>query len=205
MSFPVIPFGALPGHVSGGGVADYPAEADVRDGVSYAFSGMEGSLVVPAASDVKKGVVFDIDTVGTYDPFSPTPGSDFDKSKDYLLQTVKTSVWYMQKTEEGDRVYTTDSVSLFQTRAKLIEYVVRESSTRTSPEMTQMQERTFHIWREPWLQQFTADRLPMLSDRLYSDGLFWQVTDVYFSDLDSSGFHQRMRVTCEASKRRPIA
>lgn len=43
---------------------EYPAETDVRDGVTYASGNMEGSCAVPAAGSVGKGVPVD-DTEGT--------------------------------------------------------------------------------------------------------------------------------------------
>jgi hypothetical protein len=71
-------------------VPDYPAEANVRDGIEYG-EGAEGSLIVPAAADVRKDTPVDAglgtlavplpsqvlkdvptdDTVGTYEP--PVP------------------------------------------------------------------------------------------------------------------------------------
>lgn len=50
-----------------GGAADYALESDTRNGVVYANGTKTGTLVVPAASDVRISVVFDNGTVGTYD------------------------------------------------------------------------------------------------------------------------------------------
>ena len=50
--------------VAPGTAVDSPDEADVRQGVDYAFSTLTGTLIVPDPSDVRKSVPTD-DTVGT--------------------------------------------------------------------------------------------------------------------------------------------
>lgn len=53
-----LPLLSLPGLTSSGGSCDYPATSDVRFGVSYAFSTMTGTLVVPLESDVRVSVQY---------------------------------------------------------------------------------------------------------------------------------------------------
>lgn len=126
----------------------------------------------------------------------------FDKSKDYLKQTVKTSAWYWPKSEEGARANVTNSVREFQNHARLVQHVVIQSVDRTSPDWSQEDTCTVYVWREPWLVEFTADRLPALSDRLLVGGYFWTVTEVNFTDMDDSGLHQRFKLSCTRSKGR---
>lgn len=125
----------------------------------------------------------------------------FDKSQDHLKQTVVTSVLYAVKVVEGDLDFNSSSLQAFTTVAAEVAYVVRESNTRNSPEMMDVEDKTIHIFRTPWLVNFTAQRLPANGDKIYLDGAFWLVDDVFFTDLDDSGFHQRFRVHCTKSKR----
>lgn len=63
MSFPALPYLSLPGMTAGSGTCDYPAETDVRDGVTYDFGGMVGSYSgaadYPSEDDVRYGISFD--------------------------------------------------------------------------------------------------------------------------------------------------
>lgn len=128
-----------------------------------------------------------------------------DKSKDYLLQTVYYTVRYALKAAEGNVAFNSSSVSVFNTVSSDVAYVVKGSASRGSVDGLEVETCDFHIWRTPWLVNFTTDRLPCVGDKLYAFGKFWVVTDPFFTDYDSSGFHQRFRLTCQASKRVPTA
>lgn len=114
----------------------------------------------------------------------------FDKSKDYLKQTVRTAVTYYMKTAEGEAPPV----------GRVVDNCVFQSIQRTSDDWTQGDSVTVYLWREMWLVNHAADRLPMLSDRLNAGGLFWTVTEVEFTDMDDSSFHQRYKLSLEKLK-----
>ncbi len=114
----------------------------------------------------------------------------FDKSKDYLKQTVTTPVTYVLKTAEGQYA-----------AGVVVAYGVRQTVERTSPDWTQEDTINVYLWREPWIAAFgDANRLPVISDRLVVAGAYWTVSEVSYTDMDDSGYHQRYKLTCQRLK-----
>lgn len=118
-----------------------------------------------------------------------------DKSRDYLLQNSTITVWYLRKTSEGDAIFNTNSVAIFQGASGVeeIDYVVRNMPSRDG--LMQLDHATFNMWREP-----CGDVVPALGDKLYDGEWFWLVDSVDFCDRDDLLPYNRYRVMCTRSK-----
>jgi len=66
-----------------------PVEADVRNGVTYASGALTGTLVVPTADTVTKGVVYDNGTIGTAENTSATFLAELATSTDPLAERLR--------------------------------------------------------------------------------------------------------------------
>lgn len=127
-----------------------------------------------------------------------------DKSKDYLVQNSTKTAYVMHKPSEGSPAYNTNSIADFKDGAKTVEYTLKQTVDRTSPDWTQNDNVVIYIWRTPWLAAGFTDE-PLLSDKILVDNQFYLVNNVGYTDYDDSGYYQRYVLHCTGSNRPAVA
>lgn len=126
-----------------------------------------------------------------------------DKSWEYQVQDNVRSIFYLQKTTEGDPTFNTSSVAAFKSAASQVDYVVRASTPLTSPDFMQNEAAEYHVWRVPWLAAGLSG-VPQVSDKFFADGNFWLVNRVDYTDMDDSQEYQRYKLTVTGSNKEPV-